>query len=395
MGESFRVREILNTLPFRWSGVVGTAESVCRGLLEHAGVTVGGHAPHDIVVHNPDFYHRILAEGVMGLGESYMDGWWDCDAIDQMVDRVTRAGLYRQHVIRSLPLVAHAVVARVTNLQSVARSFEVGRRHYDLGNDLYEAMLDRRMVYTCGYWRDAQNLDDAQEAKLDLVCRKLGLQKGMRVLELGCGWGSLAEYAASKYGVSVEGYTVSKEQVALGRERCQGLPVTLHLADYRSAEGKFDAVVSIGIMEHVGAKNYRGYMELADRCLVDDGIAFVHTIGIHRPQAAIDPFYHRYIFPNAQLPALSQLTAAADDLFVIEDVHNFGPYYDPTLMAWWHNFDAAWPELKKSPRYDERFYRMWKFYLLTCAGGFRSRTVQLFQLAMTKPGRAQPDCRLV
>ena len=391
--QPIRPRDVLRA-PLRWRSELGNAEKACRDLLEVAGVTVGGPNPYDVHVKNVDFYRRVLAEGLLGLGESYMEGWWECEQLDEMLAKMVRAQL-RKHVLGSLRLAAHTVVAKVTNMQSVARAFEVGQRHYDISNELYEAMLDSRMVYTCGYWRDAKNLEEAQEAKLDLVCRKIGLKEGMRVLELGCGWGSFAKFAAERYGASVTGYTVSKEQVALGMERCKGLPVELKLADYRTANGTFDAVVSIGIMEHIGAKNYRTYMEVADRCLKEDGVAFVHTIGYHLQQPAIDPFYHRYIFPNAQLPALSQLAEAAEGHFVVEDVHNFGPYYDPTLVAWWENFDAAWPELKKKANYDATFYRMWKFYLLSCAGGFRGRTTQLYQMVMTKFGRDQPDCRMV
>jgi cyclopropane-fatty-acyl-phospholipid synthase len=378
----------------RWRGALArsSAESVCRELLEIAGVPIGGNAPHAIHVHDPRFYRKVLADALLGLGESYMDRWWDCEQLDEMIARMVRAQL-RRRVLGSLRIASGAVWAKLTNMQSAARAFEVGRRHYDIGNDLYEAMLDSRMVYTCGYWKHADNLEDAQIAKLDLVCRKAGLRPGMRVLELGCGWGSFAKYAAEQHGVSVEGYTVSREQVELGRERCRGLPVELHLADYREASGRYDAVISIGIMEHIGSKNYGTYMELAERCLEPHGIALVHTIGYHQQQSLIDPFYHRYVFPNAQLPSLAQLAAAAEDRFVVEDVHNFGPDYDRTLMAWWDNFDAAWPVLSRRAVYDARFYRMWRFYLLSCAGGFRGRTTQLFQLVLTRRGAPQPDCR--
>ena len=369
-------------------------ESACRELLGIAGVPIGGDEPHAIHVHDARFYRKVLADGLLGLGESYIDKWWDCDQLDEAISRMVVAQL-RRHVLGSPRIASGTVVAKLTNMQSVARAFEVGQKHYDIGNDLYEAMLDSRMVYTCGYWKDADNLEDAQIAKLDLVCRKAGLKPGMRVLELGCGWGSFAKYAAENYGVSVEGYTVSKEQVALGMERCKGLPVKLHLADYRDATGEYDAVISIGIMEHIGAKNYETYMKLAHRCLKPGGVALIHTIGFHSKQALIDPFYHRYVFPNAQLPSLAQLAEAAEDRFVVEDVHNFGPDYDPTLMAWFENFDAAWPELKATGRYDDNFYRMWKFYLLSCAGGFRGRTTQLFQLVLTPRGAPQPDCRIV
>jgi cyclopropane-fatty-acyl-phospholipid synthase len=286
-----------------------------------------------------------------------------------------------------------ALRSRLLNLQSPAMAYEVGEQHYDLGNDLYQAMLDKRLNYTCGYWANASTLDEAQEAKLELVCKKIGLhlQPGMRVLELGCGWGSFAKYAAEKYGAQVLGVTVSKEQVALGMERCAGLPVELRLLDYREVEGTYDAVISIGVMEHVGYKNYRTYMQVTDRCLKPGGIAFVHTIGGNESSTSTDPWTDKYIFPNGMLPSIAQLGAAMEGLFIMEDWHNFGPHYDKTLLAWHANFEAAWPELKAN--YDERFYRMWRYYLLSCAGGFRARNNQLWQIVMTRPGSPQPDCR--
>jgi cyclopropane-fatty-acyl-phospholipid synthase len=268
---------------------------------------------------------------------------------------------------------------------------EVAEQHYDLGNDLYRAMLDKRMNYTCAYWKDADNLDDAQEAKLDLVCQKIGAHEKMKILELGCGWGSFAKYAAETYGTNVVGYNISKQQVALGRERCQGLPVDLRLQDYREAAGQYDAVISIGVMEHIGYKNYSTYLDVVDRCLKPDGIAFVHTIGSNKSITTGEPWTDKYIFPNGQLPSITQLAKAMEGRFVVEDWHNFGPYYDPTLMAWHANFNRAWPDLKA--KYGERFKRMWDYYLLSSAGGFRSRSQQLWQIVFTHAGTPQPDCR--
>ncbi len=320
-----------------------------------------------------------------------MDGWWDCRAVDQLIARATGADLQRR-LKGNWRLASRLVRSRLFNFQSPARAFQVGERHYDLGNDLYRAMLDKRMCYTSGYWKTARTLDEAQEAKLDLVCRKIGLREGMSVLELGCGWGSFARYAAEKYGASVRGVTVSKEQVELGTEVCRGLPVTIELEDYRAVSGLYDRVVSIGILEHVGWRNYRTYMEVADRCLKGDGVALVHTIGQNVSGCAGDPWLDRYIFPNAMLPSVAQIARAMEGLFVMEDWHNFGPHYDPTLMAWNDNFERAWPALEQ--RYGRRFYRMWRYYLLSSAGGFRSRNIQLWQVLMTKKGRSQPDCRV-
>jgi cyclopropane-fatty-acyl-phospholipid synthase len=369
----------------------GNAELFIRDLLSQADITTNGNRPWDIQVHNKHFYDRVLRDAALGLGESYMDGWWDCDEIDVLIDRILRADLERK-VRGSWRIKLYYLRSRIFNLQNRTRSFQVGQKHYDLGNDLYRAMLDKRMNYTCGYWKNAGNLDDAQEAKLDLVCKKINVQPGMRILELGCGWGSFAKYVAEKYDAHVLGVTVAKEQVELGMQLCKGLPVELRLLDYREVSGQYDAVVSIGIMEHVGYRNYRTYMEVTNRCLKDDGIAFIHTIGGNRSVTTTNPWTEKYIFPNSMLPSIAQLGNAMEGLFVMEDWHNFGPDYDKTLMAWYRNFENAWEELKHL--YDERFRRMWRFYLLSSAGGFRSRGTQLWQVVMTKPGTKQPCCRI-
>jgi cyclopropane-fatty-acyl-phospholipid synthase len=354
--------------------------------LARAGITVGGDAPWDIRINDSRVYQRVLRDGTLGVGESFTDGWWDCDAIDQMIDRVVRAGV-QDMLTGNWVLGLHLVRARLFNRQA-ARAFEVGERHYDVGNDLYEAMLGRRMVYTCAYWKNADTLDAAQEAKLDLVCRKIGLRPGARVLDLGCGWAGFASFAAENYGANVVGYTVSREQVAWAKQHYPTLPIDIRLDDYRNATGQFDAVVSIGLMEHVGPKNHRDYMKQAVRCLVPGGIAFIHTIGGSSARTQIDPWFEKYIFPNAAIPSLGQLTTAMEDILVPEDVQNIGPHYDRTLMAWWENFDAAWPRLRE--RYGDRFYRSWKFYLLVSAAYFRTRQHNLYQVVATPAGAPQP-----
>ena len=366
------------------------SETMIRELLDLAEIKVNGNQPWDLQVHDDRLYDRILRDSSLGLGEAYMDGWWDCQSIDGFINQVLRARL-DEKIKNNLRLVLQVVRAKLFNQQSSAKAFEVGEKHYDLGNDLYLAMLDKRLAYTCGYWKDARNLDEAQEAKLELVCKKIGVQPGMHILELGCGWGCFAKYAAEKYNATVLGVTVSKEQVALGMELCKGLPVELRLQDYREVTGTYDAVISIGVMEHVGYKNYATYMQVVDRCLKKDGIAFVHTIGGNSSYTASEPWTDKYIFPNGVLPSIAQLGKAMEGLFVMEDWHNFGPYYDSTLIAWHANFEKAWPELKK--KYSERFYRMWRFYLLSSAGAFRARNNQLWQIVFTRQGTPQPNCR--
>lgn len=358
-------------------------EAKAKELLALADIEVGGSRPWDIQVHNPALYKRILAQGTLGIGEAYMDGWWDCDSIDELVNKVIKAQLEKQVKLGHFAL--DVLKARVFNRQTKARALEVGLKHYDVGNDLYERMLDRRMVYTCGYWKDASNLDEAQEAKLDLVCRKIGLKKGDRVLDIGGGWGSFAKFAAEKYGAKVVAITISKEQAELGRKRCEGLDVEIRLQDYRDVNEEFDHIVSLGMFEHVGYKNYRTYMEVANRCLKEGGFFLLHTIGGSISVKSTDPWIDKYIFPNSMLPSVAQIGKSIEGLFAMEDWHSFGADYDKTLMAWYANFTKHWDEIKD--QYSDRFYRMWRFYLLVCAGLFRTRTNnQLWQIVLSKGG---------
>ncbi len=367
----------------------GQAERTVRALLERADIQIGGTRPQDIQVHSPAFYTRVLRDGRLGVGESYMDGEWDAVELDCFIAHLLQARI--NEAVADWRTILYVAAARASNLQNMTRVFRSVEHHYDIGNDLYRAMLGDTLSYTCAYWPGANNLDEAQRGKMDLVCRKLGLEPGMKVLELGCGWGSFAKYAAEKYGVHVTGYTVSKEQIALGKEHCKGLPVEFRLQDYREAKGSYDRVLSIGMMEHVGPKNHRAYFETVDRCLKPNGVAFVHTIGSNVSETLIDSFFHKYLFPNALIPSLAQIARAMEPTFAPEDLHNIGPDYDPTLMAWHANFEAAWPELRA--HYDERFYRLWRFYLLSSAGSFRARFTQLYQLVLTRPGTPQPHSR--
>jgi cyclopropane-fatty-acyl-phospholipid synthase len=356
---------------------------VLRELADSARISFNGNAPWDIQVYDPDTYRRILTHGSLGFGEAYMDGMWDAERLDQLFYRLLRCDTDKRiHRVSRWRFLAAVLRENLFNLQSMRRAFQVGEIHYDIGNDVFEAMLDSGMNYSCAYWPGASDLEQAQRNKLDLICRKLELRKGERLLDIGCGWGGMARYAAENYGVEVTGITVSREQLKLAQERCQDLPVTLQLIDYRELQGRFDKVVSIGMFEHVGPKNYPVYFDTVSRLLEDNGLCLLHTIGFHRTTTASDPWTNRYIFPNGHLPSARQLADVLEDRFLIEDWHNFGLDYDRTLMAWWDNFNAAWPQLKA--RYDRRFYRMWKYYLLSCAGMFRARQGQLWQVVLSK-----------
>jgi cyclopropane-fatty-acyl-phospholipid synthase len=360
---------------------VSRAQHTIAGLLDRAGIRIDGPEPWDIQVREPRLYRRIAAAGSLGLGESYMDGWWEAASLDGFFTRLFEAGVANYRRL-PLQLLLRLLYFRVFNLQGGRRTYQIGKRHYDIGNDLFQRMLDRRMTYSCGYWKDATDLDAAQEAKLDLICRKMKLRSGMRLLDIGSGWGSLLRFAAERYGVSATGITVSEEQAEYSRRFCASLPMEVRLQDYRAVSEQFDAIASIGMVEHVGWKNYDTYMRTAHRCLVDGGIFALHTIGSVRSVKQTDPWIEKYIFPNSMLPSLAQLTRAAEPYFVVEDVQNFGPDYDRTLMAWEHNFRSAWPDLRA--RYDERFYRMWRYYLMASAASFRTRRIQLWQLVLAR-----------
>ena len=362
------------------------AQAAFERLLAQADVRLDGQRPWDLQIRHSGTFDRVLGHGSLGLGESYMDGWWDCERLDEFICRALRAGLDRQ--VRNPALLLLALKSRLLNLQSPARAWQVGQQHYDTGNELFEAILDPPMSYSCGYWARQETLEQAQRAKLELICSKLRLAPGMTLLDIGCGWGGLMRHAAEQYGVSCVGLTISHEQAAWANRQLQGLPAPVGLVDYRdfNPDGatRFDRLVSVGMFEHVGPKNYQTYFEVARRSLREDGLFLLHSIGRNRPGSANDPWIEKYIFPNGVLPAPSELTRAAEREFVLEDLHNFGADYDRTLMAWLERFDAAWPELQQ--RYPERFRRMWRYYLMACAGTFRARDNQLWQLVLPPRG---------
>lgn len=351
-------------------------------LLAPADVKIDGDRDWDIRVREPRFFQRVLAQGSLGLGESWMDGWWEVASLDGLLTRLLGARLDER--VRGWVELFDALRARLLNLQVGRRAWAVGERHYDLGNDLYAAMLGKRLVYSCGYWRQATDLDAAQEAKLDLICRKLGLRPGMRVLDIGCGWGEALRFAAERYGVQGVGITVSREQAEYAQELCAGLPVSIRLQDYREAHERFDRILSVGMFEHVGVRNYATYFDVARRCLAPGGLFLLHTIGGERSTDHTDPWIDRYIFPNSMLPSAAQVATAVEGRFVIEDWHNFGADYDRTLQAWRANVEAAWERLPA--RYDERFRRMWRYYLASSMAVFRTRRAQLWQLVLSPDG---------
>jgi len=358
-------------------------EGIIQQLLSQAGVEINGSAPWDIQVHHPGFYRRVIIQGTLGLGESYMDGWWSCKAVDQLFDKLLSAELHKKV---SVPLreKASILVNRLLNMQTRSRSMKLVDEHYNPDSEIILSFLDPYNQYTCGYFKETNDLNKAQEQKLDLICRKLKMSPDDRVLDIGCGWGGFARFASERYNCEVTGISISNEQIEYAKKFCVGLPVTFVKSDYRDLRGSFTKVLICGMIEHVGYKNYRTLMQTVYDCLEDDGLFLLHTIGGNTSVTSNDPWIAKYVFPNSMLPSARQITAAVEGLFVLEDLHNFGEYYDPTLMAWHENFKRNWPSIKG--RYDERFFRMWTYYFLHLAGSFRTRKNQLWQFVFSKKG---------
>lgn len=371
-----RLLQIVPPLP-------GRAEADIGRLLADAGIRVDGPNPWDVRIRDRRVFERVARGGTLAAGEAWMDGWWDCEQLDEMVARLLGPRQNADAQLAPWLAFARSLPAWILNRQGPRRARRAIARHYEAGNDLFEAMLDRRMIYSCAYWRDAADLDAAQEAKLALICDKLGIEKGMRVLDIGCGWGGLARFVAERHGAEVVGITLSPSQAELAERRCRGLPVEIRLQDYREVRGRFDRIVSVGMIEHVGPRNYRTFAKVVRRCLADDGLALIQTIGNNVSRTSTDPWLATYIFPDTVLPSIRQLGAAFEGLFVVEDWQNFGADYDRTLMAWHRNLEQAWPRLS---RYGDRFRRMWRYYLLTCAATFRVRRNQLWQIVLSPRG---------
>ena len=352
--------------------------------LSSIGVTVNGPHPWDPQAKDDRVLMDVARGGSLVAGETFMDERWDVAKLDEFIARLQQQHLLLDPILFG-GLLFKKIKNKLFNLQRGERAFEVGEVHYDLGNDLYEEMLDKRMIYTAAYWKDSKTLDEAQEAKLDLICKKLGLKPGDRLLDIGCGWGGLMKYAAEKYGVSCVGLSVSKEQTAYGRASCAGLPIEFVITDYADFKPseQFDYVASIEMFEAVGHKNSEFFMKKAHSWLKPNGRFLLQTIGSTLTHTVADPWIDRYIFPNGILPTKALIERAIKSTFVAHDWHDIGRDYDKTLMAWWENFKTAYPTLDHD-KYDRRFYRMWQYYLLVCAGSFRVGHLADWQIVLTK-----------
>ncbi len=363
---------------------ISTQQKALQRLFGLAGITINGNQPYDPTFHSEEAFSCILKQRSLGLGETYMAGLWDCSKLDEFIFKVVSSRI-QEKAGNSMSMIIQIICASLFNQQTIKRAKIVGEKHYDVGNELYTLMLDPTMSYSCGYWQQATTLEQAQIDKLDLICRKLELKPGETMLDIGCGWGGLAKYAAENYGVEVTGVTISKEQHVYAESITADLPVKIILQDYRKVAGTFDKVVSVGMFEHVGAKNYREFMQVANSKLKDNGLLLLHTIADFYNTRKTDEWLNKYIFPNGKVPGDREIAKAASGIFNTEDLHNFGLDYDTTLMAWHANFNKNWHKIKD--QYDNRFFRMWNYYLLICAGAFRAKDSHLFQIVYSKACR--------
>lgn len=339
-------------------------------------------------IRKPRAVFELLRSPSVGFGECYSRGLVDIDgdmlaftnAITSALTRKNLDGYYGPR-FRSL---LHAVRSN-----SLIRARRNVRHHYDLGNDFYRLWLDERMVYTCAYFtKPTATLAEAQVEKLDHVARKLRLRPGQTVVEAGCGWGALAMHMAEHYGVNVIAYNNSSQQVDLARQRVSaaGLDgrVTVVEDDYRRIDRRCDAFVSVGMLEHVGLANFRTLGSVIKRNLKPGGIGLIHTIGRSYPNT-LDPWIAKYIFPGGHVPSLSEISSIFEPhRFSVLDVENLRLHYSRTCAAWLENFNEVADKVVEM--YDEEFARMWRLYLAGSSAGFRSGTLQLYQILFAPYG---------
>ena len=357
--------------------------SIIQEIFNSVGIVINGSNPWDIQILDKRVFNLILSKWSLGLGEGYMRGYWDCLDLEECLYRLLKHD-HNEKIqgFANFKFLYEILRARFVNLQSKSRAFLVGQHHYDAGQDVFSSMLDKEMMYSCAYWEHAHDLDKAQLDKMELICRKLELKPGENLLEIGCGWGGFAHYASQNYGVKVTAITISQEQYRIARQKCGAKNVEILFSDYRDLKGRFNKIVSIGMFEHVGEKNYQEYFSVVSKLLDDNGIFLLHTIGSDVTTLRTDPWIEKYIFPNGKIPSIGEIGIASEGHFIMEDLQNIGLDYEKTLLAWYQKFINSWPSL--SGKYDSVFYRMWSYYLLGCAAYFKSRQGQLWQLVFTK-----------
>lgn len=365
-------------------------ELPARKILQRSGIELNGKKPWDIQIKDPSIYMDTFLKGSLGFGDGYINGKWDVEKPDLFFEKI-----FLKHVslIPNLGDTLFNIRNFILNTQIGKRAFQVGEMHYDLGNEMFEYMLGESMGYSCGvFLNPGDTLGDAQYNKFETFCKKLRFRKGMKVLEVGAGWGTFARLAAQKYGVEVVGLTVSAEQKAFAENRCKGLPVKFLLMDYSDLDekysGYFDRVVSIEMIEAVGRKNFHQYFSIIGRAMKDDGLFGLQSIV---GSGKADPFISTRIFPNGLVPSAADLVKNSADILRLKHWESIGKDYEKTLMSWEANFRNNWKTISKLKSsggrklYDDKFYRMWRYYLLSCAALFRTGMIDDAQIIMSKP----------
>jgi cyclopropane-fatty-acyl-phospholipid synthase len=351
----------------------------------------GSGAPVRLDIRDRAFFRRLATRGKLGLGESYTAEEWESDDLVALFELLLRnADAVSEHHARVRRLLE--LRPRLNRRNGLVRARRNIAYHYDLGNDLFRLMLDETMTYSCAVFeRPDMTLAEAQRAKYERLCRKLELEAGDHVLEIGCGWGGFAHYAATTYGCRVTGLTISHEQAVVARERNAGLPVEILEQDYRTVGGEYTKVVSIEMLEAIGEDQYGTYFATIDRVLARGGRAAVQTILV--PEQRWDRYrktpdwIERYIFPGCLIPSLASLTdaAAKHSQLAVYEVDEIGPHYAETLRRWRASFHERIDEVR-ALGYDRRFERTWDFYLAFCEAGFRTRALRDVHLLLQRAG---------
>ncbi|WP_088243550.1 class I SAM-dependent methyltransferase [Calothrix rhizosoleniae] len=347
-----------------------------------------------LCIHNPHTYDRVLAFGALGFGEAYMDGWWD-EENNNLVELLClffRSNVYSKARRRiTIPLLLNVITQRLRTVPTrIQNSRKNVQHHYDLGNDFYQHFLDPTMTYSCGYRiRETDSIEQMQLQKYELICKKLALQPGESLIDIGCGWGGMLIYAAEHYGISGTGITLSVEQAALAKERIEqkGLSdkIKIVIADYREIQGQYDKFVSIGMFEHVGKGSFATFMQKASEFLTPNGVGMLHTIGTQGNER-IGAWTAKYIFPGGYIPQLHELTQElwAAKLSVAH-CENLKPHYAETIKHWAANFTTNRAKIASlGATYDERFFRMWYLYLQSSEASFRDGSLQVYQILFYK-----------
>lgn len=346
-----------------------------------ADVAINGTRRWDIRVSDDRFFPSVLFQGSLGLGESYLRGWWTCEDLEELFYRLITGGLER--ISRALPVhMIGRLADRFVNQQTRDKSLRVAERHYNLGNDLFLSFLGAYKNYSCGLYESTQTLDEAQVAKMEKICHELDLRPGDRLLDVGGGWGEFARFAATRHGCHVTSINIADEQIAYATEYCGDAPVEIRKCDYREISGRYNKIAVIAMLTHVGYKNYRLFMEVMSRCLEPNGLILIETVGGHVSQTNCEPWTDKYIFPGGMIPSLEQLDRSVEGLFHRTRISEFGLSYVRTLRSWHQNLLAAWPTLRH--RYDDSTRLMFEYFFLSCAGAFRARDLVYWHVLLSK-----------